>query len=216
MCQMSQADINNWGMGGIAAAALLRRQSCTFTGHRSKKLPWKSDEVAPDCIALKALLAERIAALAENGVVHFLTGGSDGIDLYATEAVLELREHNPAIKRLCILPCREQAGRWPVAPKKRYNAVLEQADAIVYVSQSYHENCMLERNRFMVQLSSVVLAVYNGEKRGGTAATVRYARRMGRDLLVIDPTTLTLTHEEAVYDDCGRRILLSQSGRRPM
>lgn len=190
-------DINNWGIGGLAAVALLRGQSCAFTGHRSKKLPWKSDEAAPSCFALKAALADQIAALAENGVTHFLTGASDGVDLYSAEAVMELRQHNPSIKLFCILPCREQPGRWPVAPKKRYNAVLEKADAIVYVSQSYHEKCILERNRFMVQLSSVVLAVFNGEKRGGTAATVRYARRMGRELLVIDPATLNVTHEES-------------------
>ena len=54
---------------------------------------------------------------------------------------------------------------------------------------------MLERNRFLVSYASVVLAVYNGERRGGTAATVRYARKLGRELFTIDPTELTVTHE---------------------
>lgn len=194
---MEATDINNWGIGGLAAAALWRECSCAFTGHRSYKLPWKGDETAPDCIALKMLLAEKITALTERGVVHFIAGGSDGIDLYAAETVLEQREQNPAIKLFCVLPCREQAGKWPVAPRGRYNAVLERADMILYVSQSYHKNCMLERNRFMVQMAFTVLAVYNGERRGGTAATVRYARRMGRELLVIDPATLKEEHEDS-------------------
>ena len=194
---MEAKDINNWGIGGLAAAALLRECSCAFTGHRSYKLPWKGNEAAPDCIALKMLLAAKIAALTERGVVHFITGGSDGIDLYAAETVLEQREQNPAIKLFCVLPCREQGSKWPVAPRGRYNAVLERADMILYVSQSYHENCMLERNRFMVQMASTVLAVYNGERRGGTAATVRYARRMGRELLVIDPASLKEEHEDS-------------------
>ena len=55
---------------------------------------------------------------------------------------------------------------------------------------------MLERDRFLVSYVSVVLSVYNGEKRGGTAATVRYARKLGRDLIVIDPATLAVTHEK--------------------
>ena len=193
---MDQKEINHWHNDALAAAALLRECSCAFTGHRSYKLPWKGDETAPDCIALKTLLAAKIAALTERGVVHFITGGSDGIDLYAAENVLEQREQNPAIKLFCVLPCREQGSKWPVAPRGRYNAVLEHADMILYVSQSYHENCMLERNRFMVQMASTVLAVYNGERRGGTAATVRYARRMGRELLVIDPVTLKEEHED--------------------
>ena len=54
---------------------------------------------------------------------------------------------------------------------------------------------MLERDCFLVSYASVVLAVYNGEKRGGTAATVRYARKLGRELIVIDPATLTVTRE---------------------
>ena len=54
---------------------------------------------------------------------------------------------------------------------------------------------MLERDRFLVSYASVVLAVYNGEKRGGTAATLRYARKLGRELIVIDPATLTVNHE---------------------
>ena len=37
-----------------------------------------------------------------------------------------------------------------------------------------------------------LLAVYNGELRGGTAATVRYAQRLGRRLIVLDPDGLFL------------------------
>ena len=54
---------------------------------------------------------------------------------------------------------------------------------------------MLERNRFLVDWSTVLFAVYNGEKRGGTAATVRYARKMGREIFTLAPDTLSLTHE---------------------
>ncbi len=55
---------------------------------------------------------------------------------------------------------------------------------------------MLDRNRFMVERASTLLAVYNGEQRGGTAATVRYAQKMGREIIVIDPITRSVSHEE--------------------
>ena len=54
---------------------------------------------------------------------------------------------------------------------------------------------MLDRNRFLVEHASTLLAVYNGEQRGGTAATMRYAQKMGREIVVIDPATLHITHE---------------------
>lgn len=58
---------------------------------------------------------------------------------------------------------------------------------MVYVSREYSEDCMLERNRYLVNHAACLLAVYNGERRGGTAMTVRYARRLGREVIMLDP-----------------------------
>ena len=44
---------------------------------------------------------------------------------------------------------------------------------------------MLERNRFLVDHAAALLSVYSGERRGGTAATVRYAQKMGREVIVV-------------------------------
>ena len=55
---------------------------------------------------------------------------------------------------------------------------------------------MLDRNRFMVDHAAALLAVYNGERRGGTAATMRYAQKLGREIIVIDPVTRLITHRE--------------------
>ncbi len=54
---------------------------------------------------------------------------------------------------------------------------------------------MLDRNRFLVDHASMLLAVYNGVRRSGTGATVNYARKQGREIIVIDPLTLSVTHE---------------------
>ena len=50
----------------------------------------------------------------------------------------------------------------------------------------------------MVDSAAFLLAVYNGEKRGGTAATVRYAQKAGREIIVIDPITQLISHRETV------------------
>ena len=57
---------------------------------------------------------------------------------------------------------------------------------------------MLDRNRFLVNHAAALLAVYNGERRGGTAATMRYARKMGREIIVIDPITRLISHGDIV------------------
>lgn len=194
---MMERDINYWGIGKLPVAIAGRGRTCAFSGHRPKKLPWRYDETDPACITLKAALEAQIGILIDKGVEHYLSGGAEGVDLYAAEAVLKLRERNPAVKLHCILPYRGQADNWTAASKQKHREILGQADAIVYVSQTYHKDCMLERNRFMAGFASVLLAVYNGEQRGGTAATVRYARRHGRELYIIDPATCAVTHEAA-------------------
>ena len=73
---------------------------------------------------------------------------------------------------------------------------MDKADSIVYVSGIYHKNCMLDRNRFLVDHAATLLAVYNGERRGGTAATVRYAQKMGREIIMIDPLTQALAQQQ--------------------
>ncbi len=42
----------------------------------------------------------------------------------------------------------------------------------------------------LVEAAGLLLAVYNGERRGGTAATVRYARKTGRKVFILDPASL--------------------------
>jgi uncharacterized phage-like protein YoqJ len=95
----------------------------------------------------------------------------------------------------CVLPCKEQADKWPVSSRELYHSILQQADSIIYVSRAFRKNCMLERNRFLVDHAAVLLAVYSGSGRSGTGATVNYARKLGREMFVIDPLTLTVTHE---------------------
>ena len=170
-------------------------KSCAFTGHRPRKFPWKYNETDSRCVALKTVLMEQIRLLADAGVTQFLTGMAEATDTWSALSVLALRETNPALKLHCILPCREQADKWRASSRDLYRSILEQADSIVYVNRAYHKNCMLERNRFLVEHAATLLAVYNGERRGGTAATMRYAQKMDREIIVIDPATLHITHE---------------------
>ena len=168
--------------------------SCAFTGHRSHKFPWKENEDDPRCIALKKTLTERIVALAEAGITDFFNGMADGTDHYCAQIVLTLREKNPALKLHCVLPHKGQADKWSDSARERYYSILKQADSVEYVCQSYYDGCMIDRNHRLVESAGLLLAVYNGARRSGTGATVNYARRMGREIIVINPLTRSVTH----------------------
>ncbi len=63
-------------------------------------------------------------------------------------------------------------------------------------SRKYYDDCMLDRNRRLVEFAGLLLAVYNGVPRSGTGATVNFAQKMGREIIVIDPITRFVTHEK--------------------
>ena len=95
------------------------RKACAFTGHRPKKLPWGYNEKDMRCVALKAELERQIRLLIQEGVMDFLSGMAEGIDLLAAEIVLNLRAEYPDIKLHCILPCRGQEAEWSAASQAR-------------------------------------------------------------------------------------------------
>ena len=168
-------------------------KTCAFTGHRPQNLPWQFNEADTNCLKLKQILNQQISQLAKNGFTDFLSGMALGSDTWAAEAVLNLRKKNPALKLHCILPCKTQAEKWPVSEQERYQKILAQADSIFFTSRNYHPNCMLERNRFMVEKAHLLLAVYNGQLHSGTAAAVRHAQKLGCDIIIINPISLQIS-----------------------
>ena len=166
-------------------------KSCAFTGHRPRKFPWGYDEADARCVVLKKALAGEIAKLVDAGYTDFFSGMAEGTDAWAATAVLALKKENPALKLHCVLPCAEQADGWSTSVQELYYSVLEQADKVVYVRREYRKGCMLERNRYLVDHAACLLAVYNGEWRGGTAMTVRYARKLGREIIVLNPNAVS-------------------------
>lgn len=172
----------------------MKRKVCAFSGHRPRKFPWKYDETDMRCVKLKAALAEQIAVLVDrDGVTDVLVGGAEGADTWAALTVLSLCEKNPTLRLHCILPYRGQSDSWSASARERYQGILERADGVLYMHREYRKGCMLERNRFMVDHADMLFAVYNGEWRGGTAATVRYARKLEKRILILNPSTFSFS-----------------------
>ena len=163
--------------------------ACAFAGHQPKSFPWKCNETAPECVLLKEILMEQITALADGGVTGFFSGMALGVDLWAAQIVLDFREKNLLLKLCCVLPCEGQEKKWSARTQEQYRSILKQANKTVWVSRNYTADCMLNRNRYMVDHSSILLAVYNGAYRSGTGMTVRYAENKYRRIILIDPIT---------------------------
>lgn len=165
-----------------------REHTCCFTGHRPSRLPWKHDEGDPACAALKGRIGEALEKLYDKGYRHFISGMARGADLYFAEAVLALREQRPGVTLEAAVPCRSQADSWSGEERARYQGILERCDVETMVQQNYTRDCMLRRNRYMVERSGAVLAVYDGMGAGGTMYTLSYAMDQGLETVILPVT----------------------------
>lgn len=146
---------------------------CCFTGHRS--IPY------PALRELDRLLGETITSLADSGVRVFRTGGAVGFDTLAALKVIELRDII-GLELELVLPCRDQSERWCERDRKYYDYILASCERHRYISETYTRNCMLERDRQLVEGCGFCVA-YCKKNTGGTAYTLCYALKRGVEVI---------------------------------
>lgn len=160
--------------------------TCTFTGHRPEKLPWGDNEQDIRCIELKKKIYDTVEAVYRSGIRHYICGMAMGCDIFFAEAVITLRDEHPDITLEAAIPCETQAQNWPEKDRNRYYYIASQCDYETLLQHKYTADCMLKRNRYMVDNSSILIAVYDGSF-GGTMYTVNYAQKQGLEIIRITP-----------------------------
>lgn len=162
-----------------------RETTCCFTGHRPSKLPWGENEADLRCLALKEAIGLEVEKAYNRGYRHFICGMARGCDLYFCEAVQALRDSRPGVTVEAAIPCETQADKWPQPDRERYRRLVGLCDIETMVQREYDRGCMLRRNRYMVDHSSLLIAAFDGS-RGGTLYTATYALKHGVEVVVID------------------------------
>jgi uncharacterized phage-like protein YoqJ len=163
-----------------------RGNTCCFSGYRPNKLPWGYYETDARCQLLKERLGDIVAAVYHAGIRHFICGMALGCDMYFCETVLKFRDEHPDVTLEAALPCEDQAAGWNERNRARYFQLLGQCDSETYIERRYTPDCMLRRNQYMVDKSSVLIAVYDG-RFGGTMHTVGYAEAHGLEIIQLKP-----------------------------
>ena len=154
----------------------LRKHRCCFTGHRPEKLHKPEEQIKKD---LEAAILQAV----DDGFVGLISGVARGVDMWAAEIVLRRRESKPAIHLVAASPYRGFESRWSADWQSRYNTILQQADLVRFVCPGYSPDCFQRRNEWMVDRSSRVIAVYNGEP-GGTRNTIEYTKCQNVDCVL--------------------------------
>ncbi len=148
-----------------------RIKRCCFTGHRPEKLDRPEAEIT-------TWLESEICKAVEDGFVTFIYGMARGVDIWAAEIVLRLRDDSFPIHLICASPFEGFERGWDEEWKRRYTEIIKKADLVKYICRGYSRSCFQIRNEWMVDRSARVIAVFNGQT-GGTKNTIRYAHSKG-------------------------------------
>lgn len=131
-----------------------------------------------------AWLEAEIRKAIDDGFVTFISGMARGVDIWAAEIVLRLRDEGQPIHLICASPFEDFERSWSEDWKQRYTDVISQADIVKYICKGYSRACFQIRNEWMVDRSARVIAVFNGES-GGTRNTLVYAKSHNIEIMSI-------------------------------
>ena len=142
------------------------------TGHRPNKLGGYGVHIQTRLVAL----AE--AALAHYQPEHVISGMALGWDQALAQAAVNL-----GIPFVAAIPFVGQESRWPDESQQHYHSLLKEAHSTITLDQGpYSARLMQERNEYMVNKATHVLALWSGT-HGGTGNCVAYAQSVEKPII---------------------------------
>ncbi len=125
-------------------------------------------------------MRREITLAIRDGYTHFISGFAEGADLLFPSIVAELKSEYPLTLEAAI-PYRNRIKK----ADETFQNLISCYNVVVVHSEQYSPSCFMKRNRFMVQASSCVIAVYDGRCKGGTFATINYAHMTDKVVRII-------------------------------
>ena len=149
-------------------------KSVCITGHRDiseEKIDYVREQ-----------LRKEVEQAIEDGFTMFLYGMADGSDLEFGAIVAEKKETHPTLFLEAVIPYENRFK----SKNPRFKQVLAQCNGVKLIAKEYSPDCFFVRNRYLVENSQRVIAVFDGRERSGTAQTMRMAASKNLELHIID------------------------------
>lgn len=148
-----------------------RLRRCCFAGHRPEGILLAED-------AAKAWLREQICKAVSDGYTTFITSMGMGVDIWAAQIVIRLRDDNPFLHLIAAEPYPSFPAKWSDEWAEAYREILRAADYVKQLAPRYTSDASQNQGKWLVNHSARLIAIYNGLE-GYTGALVKYARAQG-------------------------------------
>ena len=176
-------------------------RACAITGHRPTRFKWKYMEQNNGCRRLKRRIKEQLVQLCEKDVHRFYIGGDLGVDLWAGELLLELKEQPEysEIEVILVLPSPDHGASWDPKSQHRLSKLRQNGAEVIVAGTSENPpavNYKL-RDQYMVEHSDCLLAVYDNapDNHYSVDKVVNYSRKKKLGITLIHPDSAQVSYE---------------------
>lgn len=173
--------------------------SCAIVSQRPTRFKFKYQEYMTSCKRLKKRLHDVFVKLYRRGVCRFYVGGALGVDLWAGEILLRLKEQPEYsdIELVVVLPFAGHDAEWDARSKSRLKFLIDHSAETVTVGTAGESAaaCYKRRSYYMVDHAGCLLAVYDNDSsiRSGAGMTVNYALKKKLPITLIHPDTAVIS-----------------------
>lgn len=117
---------------------------------------------------IKKAIERKLRQLLDEGLEWVLISGQLGIEFWAAETVLSLKEEFPSLKLGIFTPFLNQESRWKEETQEEYRQLLREADHVDSITKrEYDSPAQLRlKNQFLIEKSDALLIVYDETKQG--------------------------------------------------
>lgn len=171
-------------------------RSACFTGHRPAKFPFDTENKTYLSTFLSNVYLLTFEAVTKRNIDTFYCGMQVGMDIWAGKIVLEQKKtvfKDRNVNLICVAPFEDEIVRRTGQDLTDYLCLQEGCDKFIALNKSFNRYCYYQRNQYMVENSGYVIAALS-KQRSGTELTINYAKKLGRDIHVIDLDKFAAEH----------------------
>lgn len=176
------------------------------TGYKQHELGIFDDK-NPGVRFIKKALENRFRALIDEGLEWVIVSGQLGVETWAAEVVIDMKEEFPNLKFALLTPFLEQENRWNEANQEKYKEIQQLADFHRSLTNRPYEAPwqFIEKNKFFLRNSDGILIVYDEETDGSPKFIKKeadqYAEKTEYAVMLITADDLRVVTEEEQYDN---------------
>lgn len=138
---------------------------------------------------LRDLIEVRLSEITEavEGNILLVNGLALGTDRIFSKISFELAKQDDRYFTEALIPYAKYEANWPQESQEEYYDLLKQFDVVTYMTKKdYLPSLALKRDKYMINESDFLLAVYTGGK-GEILDAIKYAKKVDVPIIRIRP-----------------------------